>query len=734
MSELNEKQHAAAACGPGPQLVLAGPGTGKTTTLAARFAHLVRTGVDPSRIMAVTFTNKAARQLRQRIAAMVDTGQATLQIGTFHSLAGRILRELAQHVGLSPRFRILDENGCRGLLFSLEIFWRPEDGRDLLEIFAQAKDKLQQPDDFYAELEQLRKQGEISSSDSLFEAAAHYPLYQEALFKADACDFGDLIAHTVRILEEHESIREHMRSRFEHILVDELQDVNTAQIRFVKCLLASHGNVWAVGDDDQSIYGFRGAELTYILDFDDYFEGAQIHALENNYRSSPQILTVASHLIEKNKVRHEKQLHAQNKDGPRIVVTEHDEPFLEAGWIAGAVASVLEKGVPPAEIAVLFRVGYQASPLQLSFSTHKIPFVVRGAADLWKSPEVKLMLGTLRLALNPRDVEARGLMGDSARAKRLAQQAFGLKKQPFARTVKKVVGLVSDEPPITATTERIQAWKANLMAAGQVADRADNLQNLLHTIEEQSKVLRNEDRNAVVLSTIHGAKGLEWHTVFVIGFEANLLPHGLAKNPDEERRLAYVALTRAKRFLSLSFTRLRGDEKCAPSAFLGDALYGLDRTLYDWRADSAIPAPPPKPEPVVHVPTVLDPKPVGIDRAGHKWTAKEDRVLTKGFLRGESPKELAKKLQRSPGAINHRIDKLGLGIWDEEAEDDVFSEDPSEIYRDKIIALAIETLGYDTAFDWLRTPLPELSGDTPIQNAGLASLRKVTRALARIKK
>ncbi len=574
MAVLNREQRAAAECGEGPVLVLAGPGTGKTTALAARFAALVARGVPPNRILAVTFTRKSGEDLVARLVQGHGLPRARLEVGTFHRFAGQVLRVHAEHACLSPRFRILDEIGQRRLLAELEIRWPAERGRDLLEIIAAAKAGMLDAAALRAQVEARLRLGSLALDDPLVEAVDPYHDYERALIARDCCDFEDLISHTVRLLERLPAARAAVAERFDHLLVDEFQDVNQSQFRLLRALLLHHRNLWCVGDDDQSIYGFRGADASYIVDFRRHFPEAALYQLSDNYRSTRQILELASAMVGFNARRHAKRLQATRGEGPPVVVQGHPEALAEAHWVAAAIGKVLEKGIPPEQVAVLFRTGVQATALQLELQALSLPYVLQGAADFWKASPALWLRALLRLAGDLADRQALDWLPPYHHAT-FRRKAQSLGQMSYARRLEKARAFLLQKAPAALKQRALDDWSERLALAVELAALFPSHEALEAAVDRGSSP---SARAGIALSTIHAAKGLEWHTVFVIGFEEGLLPHDLG-DEEEERRLAYVAMTRAKRFLCLSYCEQRHKRPVELSAFLRETLATADPSL-----------------------------------------------------------------------------------------------------------------------------------------------------------
>lgn len=655
---LNPGQHRAATAGMGAHLVLAGPGTGKTTTLVARFAHLVQGGLDPSQILAVTFTRKAAEALRSRIGQTLGRMPDSNSVGTFHSLAGRMLRDLAPAAGVSPGFSIADNRASRAVLHEHRIFW--DEDEDLLDIIAGAKERLLSPKAFKTASKTWIANGE---RPSYYEAAARfYGTYQSALENRNMVDFGDLVMKLIEAMDEDPERAASLINRFTHVLVDEYQDVNPAQIALIERLIAPHGNLWAVGDDDQCLYAFRAATPEFILSFEDRHPGAAIHTLSENYRSTPEILKAAESLIAANAARRPKVLTAaaQSK-GREVRFADHRDSQSEAEAIADWFRRLVAAGARPSEMAVLCRVSALTIPLQGALRRVGLPFVVRGSGDLWNATETRAFAGVLLMAEigeHPRAFDLLGLSpgrAGSKRAEALRKKAPALTDLPFPERLDKAAEAVSSLMPKWKGAEYQLAWAENVDAARSLAEGCRSAEELLQMIEEQKRALREaETGDAIVLSTVHAAKGLEWPRVAVIGLEDGILPHQAALDSgdlEEERRIFYVAVTRARSVLVLSRAAERGGRHgLVPSRFLMEA------------GHPPLPRLPAAPPSSPHKPAkAKGKKTAGADkRAGSVWTAEEEEALEDAFAAGEDIGTIALRMGRGRGAVWMRLTKLGL--------------------------------------------------------------------------
>jgi len=629
-TELNPQQLQAVQAVNGPCLVLAGAGSGKTRVITYKLAYLIaRRGIAPSNIMAVTFTNKAAGEMRTRADALLGTelGRKGLWIGTFHSLSGRILREQIEklEIGYTRQFVIIDEDDrlrlVRQILKDLNLDPKAYEPQKIVYRISDAKSNLIGPEELsdygYSYLEKA--------------TVSVYKVYQERLQRENLLDFDDLIALVVRLFEKRPEVQEYYARKFEHILVDEYQDVNKMQYELVKKLSAVHGNITVVGDDDQSIYAFRGANNKLILHFEQDFPGAMVVKLEQNYRSTEAILDAANSLVSKNRTRYAKKLWTTNGTGTPIRVFEALTPEEEATFVASSVESRMRAGEEPRNMAVIYRMNSQSRVLEEAFLSAGIPYQIVGGFRFYERQEVKDVLAYLRLGCNPMDNLAferaiarpsRGL-GE----KRLGElRAFAAehetslylalpewleqkkdarawdKVQDFVRLIQDINGAGSSAlhavDLVFASSGLLEQQPAASTETNfELQSRQENLDELRRTVEEFDRA--SEDRSlaayltqvaliqdqdglksgagtGVVLITAHSAKGLEFDDVFIVGAEEGVFPHrrSLDSSADieEERRLFYVACTRAKKELCISYCTERssyyGSGFQEPSRFL----------------------------------------------------------------------------------------------------------------------------------------------------------------------
>jgi DNA helicase II / ATP-dependent DNA helicase PcrA len=610
---LNPAQRAAVEHVEGPLLVLAGAGSGKTRVLTARLAHLVaERGIRPDRIFATTFTNRAAREMRHRVAELLGREPQGLWIGTFHSLSARLLRREAQHLGFSREFTIYDEADRLALLKRLleQQGYAPKafPPKVIQAVISAAKNRLMTPADLAAE-----------AADRVGRAAADlYARLQDALRLANAMDFDDLLVHPLTLFREHPDRLAAWQHRFDSILVDEFQDTNRAQYLLVRALAERHGRICAVGDDDQSIYSWRGADVRNMLDFQRDFSGTTLVRLEENYRSTQMILDAANTLIAENTGRLGKTLFTARAGGPPVAIVAAADERDEAEWVVREFeARRADEHYAHADFAVLYRTNSQSRAFEDAMRRAGVPYRVMGAVSFYERREVKDLVAYLRLMVNPADDEAflravqvpkRGigdsslallqaaatqwskpLLATAAIADRVPELRPQARKgfQEFAELVARLRADAGSLPPAAALEQVVEAiqYETHLEAEGtEGLDRIENVRELLAAAAEESEEAADAegtplerflasaalttsteqtegDADGVTLLTVHAAKGLEWPVVAVAGLEDGLFPLSRAletpEGAEEERRLAYVAITRARDRVYLSWARMR---------------------------------------------------------------------------------------------------------------------------------------------------------------------------------
>ncbi len=647
LKKLNPPQREAVLTLEGPLLVLAGAGSGKTRVITHRIVHLLDRKVAPRAILAVTFTNKAASEMKERVVQMAGKRAERVTISTFHAFGAEVLREHLPRLGWPKRFAIADSGDQLSLvkraMRERQVDDRAFDARKVLTGISRAKNAgvIPQPKP-HAELPTVDPRDPLAAVQTdqgdgydLITAEV-FPLYQRALKAQGAVDFDDLIVLPARLFAEHPEVKAQYLERFRYLLVDEFQDTNSTQLELLRHLAGEAMNVCAVGDDDQCIYSWRGAEVKNILEFERHFPGAREVRLEQNYRSTQSVLDGANAVIAKNPARRAKKMWTDQLGGrPISLVTAHGEDE-EARFVAHEVSKALAGGLPADEIAILYRTNGQARPIEEALREKAIGYEVVGGSEFFDRREVKDVIAYFKVIANPSDevsllrivnVPARGIgdvtlerLGEAARARGTStwatmQGAAALTELPAgsAEKVSEFCALIdryralfgkgnlaavtrrlleeigfkeaarSQTPSLAAADRKIKSvdqvlasLEAHERREGKKADLLTYLNRLSLDTREEEDQLPSSHR--VTLMTLHGAKGLEFRLVFLIGMEEDLLPHsgmqGEAPNIEEERRLCYVGMTRAreKLYLTRAATRLkRGREVVrTPSRFLDD--------------------------------------------------------------------------------------------------------------------------------------------------------------------
>ena len=585
--------------GDGPILILAGPGSGKTRVLVNRIARLVASGTaHPSQILAVTFTNKAADQMRTRVGELVGSGAREIALGTFHSVCLRFLRRHGEAAGLSEKFVVYDESDQLALIKEcmneLNIDRDRLPPRSILDRMSRAKDACLGPDEFEAE---------AGGNPYLARVAKVYGIYQRRLGELMAADFGDLIRLAVKVLEEDANLRESYQRRWRYMLVDEYQDTNHAQYRFLACIAAGHRNICVVGDDDQSIYRWRGADISNILRFEEDFLGATVVRLEQNYRSTSSILSSAASVVARNAGRKPKEIWTARGIGSKVTLLTCESERREAQAVADRIVDGAAAGRSYRDYAVFYRTNAQSRPLEEVFRERGVPYRIYGGMRFYERAEIKDVLAYLRLIVDPSDdmgflriinVPARGLgkttvarlktfaaskgcslfdaitafveSGEArgAQSKRLVEfhgfmreLSEGALERPMAELMRDLLersGYV--EALVEASTIESEARLENineLVAAVEEFVPAGDSPALVQFLDQVALISHadtvDQDKGTVTMMTLHIAKGLEFPVVFMVGMEEGLLPHARSiDDPDEleeERRLCYVGMTRA---------------------------------------------------------------------------------------------------------------------------------------------------------------------------------------------
>ena len=681
LAGLNGPQREAVEHGEGPLLVLAGAGSGKTRVLTHRVAYLLATGeARPGEILAITFTNKAAAEMRERVGQLVGRSVRAMWVTTFHSACARMLRVDAERLGYSKGFTIYDQaDSLRMLkrcLGELGVDTKRFSPRGVQVRISGAKNQLVDSDSYSQGIEMEQEGIEAVAAEA-------FPLYEKRMREANAMDFDDLLVRTVNVIELFEDVRERWRRTFRHVLVDEYQDTNHAQYRLLQLLASEHGNLMVVGDEDQSIYGFRHADVSNILDFDGDFPGAEIVKLEQNYRSTQTILSAANAVVERNRERRPKELWSEGEEGEKVQLNELGDEHQEARWVAGEIERLeQEDGVSRAEVAVFYRTNAMSRVLEDTLQRFDVSYQVIGGTKFYERAEVKDAIAYLSLLANPADLVSfsrvvnsprRGI-GNTTQGRIAAHvNTTGLTVWEVIERVEEVPGLsgaaikavsrfyetmaglrerAEEEGPVATLMEAVlhESGYLEALAAERTIEaegRGENLETLIggaaefdiereregasevSPLEEylqQISLYTEQDaldveQELVTLMTLHNAKGLEYDAVFIVGCEEGAFPHMRALEEggeEEERRLCYVGITRARKRLYMTWARERRlfgrAEHNLPSRFVNElpeelterhssAARSLGTSWSNSVADEVTPAQPLDPGPALELQT-----------------------------------------------------------------------------------------------------------------------------------
>ncbi len=629
LTGLNPAQLEAVVAEPGPILVVAGAGSGKTRVLTHRIAHLVdEHGAAPASVLAITFTNKAAGEMAERVNRALGRSATGMWVMTFHAACARILRAEATRIGFRQSFSIYDSSDQVRLVRSIIEDDLGKDSkrypaRGVHARISDAKNRLISAEQF------------ADDSDGYFDTTVGevYLRYQSRLLEAGAMDFDDLLVHATNLLEQIPEAREKWQTAFKHVLVDEFQDTNHAQYRLIRSLAAGHQSIFVVGDSDQSIYSWRGADIRNILDFEKDFPNARTIRLEQNYRSTQHILDAANAVIEHNEGRQEKRLWSELGQGEPVRVVECQDERSEARFVVGQIARVIGEGGSLRDVAVFYRTNAQSRALEEALRQADVPYRIIGGTGFYDRQEIKDALAYLRAIANPNDdVSLRRIINVPRRAigdttvSRLSEHAamLGVSLRvalldaesilPGSAARKAVSGFAALMDRLTASavamepaelleriydeTAMIESLRAErtLEANGRIenldellgvarsatltgepeADLAMFLQEL-SLVSDADQLPDSDDDSAVTMMTLHTAKGLEFPRVYMVGMEDNIFPHARAleeANLEEERRLCYVGMTRAREQLTMTYARTRSlygrQDYNPPSTFLGE--------------------------------------------------------------------------------------------------------------------------------------------------------------------
>lgn len=611
-SKMNSMQQQAVFHTEGPLLILAGAGSGKTTVLVNRIAYILKMELcSPWQILAITFTNKAAGELKERIASVVDFGAQDIWASTFHSTCARILRRYGDRIGYSSHFTVYDTDDQRRLmkdiLKKLGIDEKILPHRTVLAEISRAKDKMQGPKD-------LKTTDTYNSRLSM--VADAYEIYQERLKTSDAMDFDDLLCNTVKLFRECPDVLEMYQRQFKYIMVDEYQDTNKVQYEFVSLLAKKHNNICVVGDDDQSIYKFRGATIENILSFENEFTGAKVIRLEQNYRSTSTILNAANEVIKNNTERKGKTLWTENGDGDKITMHTSTTEREEALYIANQIMDGVSQGRKYSDFAILYRMNAQSNAIEHALARAGVPHRIIGGHRFYDREEIKDMTAYLQVINNPNDdVRLRRIINKPKRsigettvskamdiASALGESLYSVVKHAsdypdLSRVASKLMSFTSlidglieahnsgdyslaelyelvlehtnyreylkaEKEDHESRIENIEELKSNIVNFEEDYSEEATLSNFLEEISLQTDIDNYDpDADCCVMMTLHSAKGLEFPVVFIPGMEEGMFPSMTTiMNPSEvseERRLAYVGITRAKEKLYIVKTRER---------------------------------------------------------------------------------------------------------------------------------------------------------------------------------
>lgn len=610
LEQLNEPQKEAVLHQDGPLLVIAGAGAGKTRTIAYRILHLIESGIKPDNILAITFTNKAAKEMRERVSKLLgDSRKTTPMMTTFHSFGVFVLRHRGDRLGLAHHFTILDRDESvskiKEAMRAMSIDEKRFEPRKVLNAISRQKGD---------NISQQEFQNQNSNNPFAKVISQIWARYEELLKSTKSLDFDDLLLKTVELFKKNPDILADFQDRFKYIHVDEYQDTNVIQYELTNLLAQKYQNICVVGDMDQSIYGWRGADFTNLLHFEKDYPKSKVVLLEENYRSTQTILTAANQVIEKNKNRHDKKLFTKNKDGAKIGLYTGMEEGDEATFIAQKAKELIENGVNTNEIAILYRANFQSRVLEEACLQKNVPYQVLGTR-FFDRKEIKDIVAFIRAGLNPEDWESikriinippRGI-GKTTLMKLAAGQfeelpatmkqkisqfkkilseigEFATQNKP-SELIKFIIDKTGLEKSLKEDGEEGEERLENIKELVTVATKYDNLpteEAILAMMTEIALATDQDEldqpKNGVKLMTVHAAKGLEFDYVFITGLEQDLFPHAAMGNEkrddEEERRLFYVAVTRARHKLFLSYAQTRlvfGQRRVnMPSEFIFD--------------------------------------------------------------------------------------------------------------------------------------------------------------------
>ena len=637
LNELNEAQREAVVYTDGPELVIAGAGSGKTRVLTYKIAYLLTQGVHPAQIMALTFTNKAAKEMKERIVKLTnEETERYLRMGTFHSIFASILRREANHIGYNSNFTIYDEADsrslCNSIIKELGLDNKIYRAAAVHARISEAKNNLITSHEYKDNIEAVERDA-ASGMPMLHKI---YTEFSRRCIMSNAMDFDDLLLRTYQLFKNNPDICSNYSKRYNHILIDEYQDTNHAQQQIIQLLTCCHKNICAVGDDAQSIYAFRGANIDHILDFQTQFEGTKLFKLEQNYRSTHCIVNAANSLIAKNQRQIKKDVYSMNDEGERIEITQLSSDREEALFVSKSIKQrILSEGLNYSDFAILYRTNSQSRSFEEQFLKSGIPYRIYGGMSFYQRKEIKDLIAYFRVTVNPEDEEAllrvinyptRGI-GNTTIQKVLSKArsegmtawqvlcqleemlpelskgtlnkltAFRMMIEGFSEQLStadaahlgeqiiKQSGISQDlysstDPEYLSKQEHLEEFLASMeefVETQREQDAPEGLVDFLHEVSLLSdRETEDTDKPQVTLMTVHSAKGLEFPCVYIVGMEEDIFPSAMSsgniRGIEEERRLLYVAITRAERYCHLTYAKIRfrygKQEWCTPSRFL----------------------------------------------------------------------------------------------------------------------------------------------------------------------
>ena len=638
---LNIEQQEAATYSTGPALILAGPGTGKTTTLVGHYHHLLDSKIDPREIICSTFNAKAAQELKDRIAQQTDLNLRPLPIGTFHSIALRVLRAIGTNVNIQPDFEIwakdwervsavrtIQKELIRAGVYN-EVPKQDRTAEKALAFIDAVREKLIDPEDAAVFASEIGNDADAAHAEV-------YAYYERYLDQENKIDFPRMVQWACKALAEDNENGGNYAKQFSHVLVDEFQDINFAQKTFIDQLLKGNALIWAVGDDDQAIYGWRGSDVRFILDFKQDHPNAKIVTLVQNYRAGQRLIAASNNLAGNLRERYDKSIIPTREDQGQLVIEScNDEPF-EARAIVEEISDRIKAGVPLNEIAVLGRTNKLPMKVVDQLIRQNIPLVLRGGVSIFQEYEGKSLLNGLALIF--------GVTLPKKWVMRVQKDMYGfamkLKEDgaEWGNAVKALTTFIIKRPPAGLSDEEVDDRTDMMNDHREMLLEFDDIKTLNARLETIAN--NQDDKDGVFVGTIHSAKGLEWDSVFSLGWEDEVMPQKIDKSPkvfEEERRIAYVAITRAKNFLMLTHAGVRYKRDREPSEFLAELLGIFDAELlvnFDSDAPPVTPKPAKakaRPLPPVETTTQL-PTPIAIPEPTQE-TEEELQRLRQEFIR-----------------------------------------------------------------------------------------------------